>query len=502
MGALLSRYNKTDPSDWEKILSDLDSKIQKAELRLSEIKVRERRVVIVWLVYSLLAYSLYCIGFFSYLNRASDAWDSWVLKLLPVLLGPAIVMGVKKTISMWYRRKQTSEESRLGHLRAKQKLKVEELKKRTAYYATKNLLDRYDSSQRKTGQPPQISTPSGKKPNHLGAGHPQTPGKPVQPIQPNLTTLRQRTPAPNAAPLAGNATPGNLKGSMMTQQPATPLVRAPSPTNENPNQRPNTLQSTGQRNWYDRLVDVIVGDEGPETKYALICENCFSHNGLVLPQEVDDIQYFCPNCKHFNPSRRKRRMGTTSVPLPHADLAVPSRPVTPMSEHSPIGSRSTSPIGGAQPASMAASLGNPNASINFVSPSQPIQRGRSLTPRRLPAMRDGGTGRNGSQSLRRRFSAAYSTGEEMADDESGEIGEVASGEEDKRGLEAERDLDESMEAEGINAEEEAQLEDENETSGKKVRRSERIQKSKGKKGKKQREREEGALGDEDKSQEE
>ena len=45
-----------------------------------------------------------------------------------------------------------------------------------------------------------------------------------------------------------------------------------------------------ERHWYDKLVDVIVGDEGPDTKYALICENCFAHNGLALAQELDDVR--------------------------------------------------------------------------------------------------------------------------------------------------------------------------------------------------------------------
>ncbi|RUS33488.1 hypothetical protein BC938DRAFT_471451, partial [Jimgerdemannia flammicorona] len=44
-----------------------------------------------------------------------------------------------------------------------------------------------------------------------------------------------------------------------------------------------------ERYWYEKLVDLIVGEDGPETKYALICNQCFAHNGLVLPQEVDDI---------------------------------------------------------------------------------------------------------------------------------------------------------------------------------------------------------------------
>ena len=51
-------------------------------------------------------------------------------------------------------------------------------------------------------------------------------------------------------------------------------------------------QQPRERQWYDKLVDALVGEEGPETKYALICRHCFMHNGLVLPQEIDYIRKF------------------------------------------------------------------------------------------------------------------------------------------------------------------------------------------------------------------
>ncbi|KAF9981925.1 hypothetical protein BGZ65_003416, partial [Modicella reniformis] len=73
--------------------------------------------------------------------------------------------------------------------------------------------------------------------------------------------------------------------------------------------------------WYDKIVDVIVGDEGPDTKFALVCGKCFAHNGLALPQEIDDIQYFCPKCNFFNPSRRRTRMTMTAP-----GIQIPSTP--------------------------------------------------------------------------------------------------------------------------------------------------------------------------------
>ncbi|CAJ0769419.1 7357_t:CDS:2 [Entrophospora sp. SA101] len=41
-----------------------------------------------------------------------------------------------------------------------------------------------------------------------------------------------------------------------------------------------------QRYWYDKLVDAIVGED--EQKYALICKDCYTWNGLAFAADYDD----------------------------------------------------------------------------------------------------------------------------------------------------------------------------------------------------------------------
>lgn len=50
----------------------------------------------------------------------------------------------RRLLKWFYARKQSNEEANLKSLRAQQKLKVEELKKKTSYYTTKSILERYD----------------------------------------------------------------------------------------------------------------------------------------------------------------------------------------------------------------------------------------------------------------------------------------------------------------------------------------------------------------------
>lgn len=54
-----------------------------------------------------------------------------------------------------------------------------------------------------------------------------------------------------------------------------------------------------KKNLVDVLTDVIIGED-PSTMYALICENCFYHNGLVHPKNYNHSKFKCYHCQHFN----------------------------------------------------------------------------------------------------------------------------------------------------------------------------------------------------------
>lgn len=80
-----------------------------------------------------------------------------------------------------------------------------------------------------------------------------------------------------------------------------------------------------RKQWYDKLADAILGDEdstSSASKYALICQKCFAHNGLIKESLWLDtrkcthiyrfrgtdlgLEYVCPKCGHFNSSARSQ----------------------------------------------------------------------------------------------------------------------------------------------------------------------------------------------------
>lgn len=59
-----------------------------------------------------------------------------------------------------------------------------------------------------------------------------------------------------------------------------------------PNSRPYSVDSPSPQmksTWYDKVMITLLGQDGPQNQYALICKFCFTHNGLVLPEEIQNI---------------------------------------------------------------------------------------------------------------------------------------------------------------------------------------------------------------------
>jgi endoplasmic reticulum junction formation protein lunapark len=165
-------------------------------------------------------------------------------------------------------------------LQSQQQLKVEELKKKTSYYLTKGLIERYES-------PSKPGSNNSPKPNSF-TPQPQTgPNTPLN----NKKQAISNNATPSSAAVLG-MTPQLQNGNHQNTDLNTPqrfvkkginleLILATS--------TPAKLATPPPRTWVDRVLDAVVGEsDGPQHKYALICESCFIHNGLVPPAEYHD----------------------------------------------------------------------------------------------------------------------------------------------------------------------------------------------------------------------
>jgi len=282
MSFLRSFFQKKAEEDYEARLSNLADDIQKRQLQLSEIRLRERRSTLLATLYTLAAWVAYFVIW--YLNALPGLHGTHnpsierAVRGIPIVVGPIIVLFIRRIFQIWYMRKGDREEKALKDLIKRRREKVVEIKKKTNYYSTRDLLQKYDESSAESPAPLRRRFP-------VDPLVPATPRRPVQHPQANNGLPPQMTPSANPQ--------------------MTPVT-------------PNHAVTAGRKQWYDRLADAILGDEdltpaSPSSRYALICEKCFAHNGLVKENVWEDAQYVCPKCNHFNQSTRAKRQRTISL---------------------------------------------------------------------------------------------------------------------------------------------------------------------------------------------
>ena len=210
-------------------------------------------------------------------------------------------------------------EKTLKEVLRKQRDTVEEIKKKTNYYNTRNLLEKYDEQsplspaatplRRRNVPPPSMpQTPLVSQPTPLPQQHLQTPnGQGRGPVL-QLSRAYYCPPVTRCADTSHLATPQPIQAA--------------------------------RKHWYDKLADAILGDDDDQSttvaasRYALICQKCFAHNGLVKENVWEDTrqslcmvaicrlltviwtEYVCPKCGFFNPSARSKKRAAQRTPSP------------------------------------------------------------------------------------------------------------------------------------------------------------------------------------------
>ncbi|KAJ3057033.1 hypothetical protein HK097_001517 [Rhizophlyctis rosea] len=299
MVGIFNLFKKKEEEDWEKLLADFDAKIRKAEVRISDLGVRERRVLYAFLLYSVPIYGFYLLIYFTFFRTNTEDWQLWLAKTSPVIIGPPLLYTIRRFVRYYYTNKRRHEVVELENLKVKQKEKVEELKKKTAYYTTKGLIERYDvppggaKQGSQTPKKPQQGPLNPNGPRGSSPGQQQQFQPPQQHAGPHQQQQRQGgSPQQGQPPFGGN-------------------VNAPPQLEQRRSEV--TMSPPAQKGWLDKVVDVMIGDsDGPQSKYALICEECFKHNGLVPPEAYSTAKFRCMQCNHLNAPKNYKNLGLQS----------------------------------------------------------------------------------------------------------------------------------------------------------------------------------------------
>ncbi|XP_051935980.1 endoplasmic reticulum junction formation protein lunapark-B isoform X2 [Hippocampus zosterae] len=308
MGAVISRW-KTKPTAVEQ-LENLDKEIKELE----EFRAKNQRLQKLW-VGRLLLYSsvFYLLTFLVvYCLYLPDQWLRRLAMALPFFLYPGLVWFIRKLLIFLFSKRTERNSDILEELKVTKKKILEEVMETETYKNAKLILERFDPDGKKKAElestpvRPQMTPRPGQDIRQRGvAGRP--PGTPAAVLMTPLPGGRP-TPGPGATPVAPGGPPerGALSAAVhqgvVARSPTSPIpglgLHPPGP----PLARPVLPRERGA---LDRVVEYLVGD-GPQNRYALICQQCFSHNGMALKEEFQYLAFRCAYCYFLNPARKTR----------------------------------------------------------------------------------------------------------------------------------------------------------------------------------------------------
>uniref|UniRef100_A0A668A1N3 Endoplasmic reticulum junction formation protein lunapark n=1 Tax=Myripristis murdjan TaxID=586833 RepID=A0A668A1N3_9TELE len=236
---------------------------------------------------------------------------------LPFIVFPLLVWLLRKMLIVLFSRRTEKNNEKLEELKAQKRKILEEVMETETYKNAKMILERFDPDSKKkeleaTVLGPQMTPKPGQEIRQRNVIS-KTPPVAVNPAssaaaRPPLAsgpTYPGRSPhsAPGGPPersLSAVAAQQSLMRKPVT--PGTPVpgvgMHPPGP----PLARPVLPRERGAM---DRVIEYLVGD-GPQNRYALICQQCLSHNGMALKEEFEYVAFRCAYCYFLNPARKTR----------------------------------------------------------------------------------------------------------------------------------------------------------------------------------------------------
>lgn len=338
MGAVFSRW-RAKPSTVE-ILEGIDKDIQVLE----DYSEKYQRQLKIWvgrlLLYSSLLYLITCIVvYFWYLP---EQLMGRLILSLPFLIIPLLVWLLRKLLIILFSRRTEKNNEKLEDLKAQKRKILEEVMETETYKNAKMILERFDpDSKRKhelesTPAGPQMTPKPGQELRQRNV-IPKTP-----PVMANPANAAARPPLASGPTYPGRSShsapggpPERSLSAMAAQQslmrkPVTPGTPVPGVGMHPPGPPLARPIFPKERGAVDRVIEYLVGD-GPQNRYALICQQCLSHNGMALKEEFEYIAFRCAYCYFLNPAR-KTRPQAPRLPEVTGELKMPSETLLPSSD--------------------------------------------------------------------------------------------------------------------------------------------------------------------------
>ncbi|KAL1547955.1 hypothetical protein AAHA92_16254 [Salvia divinorum] len=300
-GAILRLHG----DDFEKRLQYISKEEATILSRITRRSNSWRRMTRNLILFSVLLEAI-ALGYAIMTTKALDLdWKIRAVRVLPIFLLPVLSSIAYFTLRSFTRMFDQKDKKTLEKLRAERQAKLDELKEKTNYYTTQQLIQRYDTdpaakAAAATVLASKLGADSGLKLYMEDESNQNvSTGKDNDMEVARTSGLRNRKPSATNTSTENASTVhteeeisyhGRLDGTTMSQQHQMVVQhRAQTgPTNDG--------------GWLARFAALLMGED-PAQSYALICGNCHMHNGLASKEEYPFVTYYCPHCQALNQPR-------------------------------------------------------------------------------------------------------------------------------------------------------------------------------------------------------
>ncbi|EPS73800.1 hypothetical protein M569_00957, partial [Genlisea aurea] len=290
--------------DFEKRLQNISKEEATVLSRIAKRSQNVRRMTRHLIISSVLC-EVIAVGYAIMTTRSHILnWKTRALHVLPLFLIPTVFFIAYSTLRSFFKMRDQKDHNTLEKLQAERQAKINELKEKTNYYITQQLIQRYDpdpaaKAAAATVLASKLGADSGLKVylgDNVDLGTPSGKSNDVEVARTGGGLRNRKQPLSRSTSMDS----GSLH---LPHEEVNPThTDGGDPSKKNPlvvEHRPQTGSTSNAGGWVARLAALLVGED-PTQSYALICGNCHMHNGLARKEDFPYITYFCPHCQALN----------------------------------------------------------------------------------------------------------------------------------------------------------------------------------------------------------
>ncbi|XP_059655909.1 uncharacterized protein At2g24330-like [Cornus florida] len=321
-GGILSRiWNglfRIRGDDFEKRLQHISKEEAAVLARMRKRSLSWRRMTRHLIIFSVV-FEVIAVCYAIMTTRSLDLnWKMRAARVLPMFLLPALSSITYSALRSFTKMCDRKDQKTVERLRAERQAKIDELKEKTNYYITQQLIQRYDpdpaaKAAAATVLASKLGADSGLKVyvgNESKLNAPTGKSNDVEYMQSDGLRNRKQL-----------HTRSGGTGSTLIHHPDEEMFHhagneVPETSEHNPlvvEHHHNPGSATHDGGWMARIAALLVGED-PTQSYALICGNCHRHNGLARKEDFPYITYYCPHCNALNQSKQLERVSGSISP--------------------------------------------------------------------------------------------------------------------------------------------------------------------------------------------